>query len=93
MEFAKIRKLYFPRIVKDREMACNCETHLEQYTCSGDNCNVCVLSEENFIENPQAPQERYCLNCAKKKAGFTDEELGQLMLANQKNDFGCGDKC
>jgi len=52
-----------------------------------------VLGEENFIENPVAPEERYCLDCAKKKAGFTDLEIGQLMLANQTKDFGCDDKC
>jgi hypothetical protein len=28
-----------------------------------------------------------------KKAGFTQQELWQLMLVNQKNDFDCGDKC
>jgi len=51
-----------------------------------------VLGEENFIENP-VPEERYCINCAKKKAGFTKQELGQLMRANQKKDFDCDDKC
>ena len=76
-----------------KEMTCNCETHLDQYTCSGDDCDVCVLSEENFIENPKDPNERYCLKCAMKKAGFTQQELWQLMLVNQKNDFDCGDKC
>ena len=74
-------------------MACNCEEHLDEFTCSGADCQVCVLSEENFIENPEDPEERYCLGCAKKKAGFTEQELGQLMLANQKKDFSCGDKC
>jgi len=74
-------------------MTCNCENHLEQFTCSGIDCNVCVLGEENFIENPVAPEERYCLDCAKKKAGFTDLEIGQLMLTNQTKDFGCDDKC
>ncbi|MGV7225384.1 MAG: hypothetical protein ACQ9CV_00490 [Nitrosopumilus sp.] len=54
---------------------------------------MCVLSEENFIENPKDPNERYCLKCAMKKAGFTQQELWQLMLVNQKNDFDCGDKC
>ena len=72
-------------------MSCSCETHLDEFTCSGDDCQVCVLGEENFIENPQFPSERYCLNCAMKKGGFTQQELWQLMLANQKND--CGDKC
>ena len=71
-------------------MTCTCENHLEQYTCSGVDCHVCVLDEENFIENPKAPEERYCLNCAMKKAGFTQQELWQLMLVNQKNDFDCG---
>lgn len=30
-------------------------------TCSGINCQICVLSEENYIENPELPEERYCL--------------------------------
>ena len=51
-------------------MTCKCENHLEQFTCSGIDCKVCVLSEENFIENPEAPEERYCLDSAKKKAGY-----------------------
>ena len=52
-------------------MTCNCEKHLEEFTCSGVDCQVCVLDEENYIENPESKEERYCLNCAMKKAGFT----------------------
>jgi len=74
-------------------MTCKCENHLDQFTCSGTDCKVCVQSEENFIENPEAPEERYCLDCEKKKAGLNEQELGQLMMANQKKDFGWGDKC
>ena len=73
-------------------MPCNCKIHENQYTCSGENCQVCVLGEENYIENPDFPEERYCLNCAMKKGGFTQEEIWQLMLANQKNNSHCGDK-
>ena len=73
-------------------MTCNCEKHLEQYTCSDTNCQVCVLGEENYIENPESTEERYCLKCAMEKAGFTMEELWQLMRANPNNDFQCGDK-
>ena len=73
-------------------MTCTCEHHLEQYTCSGNDCQVCVLGEENFIQNPENSRESYCLNCAKKKAGFTDEELWQLMMARPDNNFNCGDK-
>jgi hypothetical protein len=56
-------------------MTCNCENHLEQFTCSGSDCQVCVLGEENYIENPEFSEERYCLKCAMKKAGFTMDEL------------------
>ena len=73
-------------------MTCNCEKHLEQYTCSGTNCQVCVLGEENYIENPESTEERYCLKCAMEKAGFTMDELSQLMMANPDNSFQCGDK-
>lgn len=73
-------------------MACNCDDHLEQFTCSGDGCQVCVLGEENYIENPEESEERYCLNCAMKKAGFTMEELWQLKMANPDNNLQCGDK-
>lgn len=73
-------------------MTCNCENHLASFTCSGDNCQVCVLGEENYIENPASPDERYCLNCAMKKAGFTEQELWQLKMANPENGFQCGDK-
>ena len=73
-------------------MTCNCKPHQNEYTCSGNDCQVCVLGEENYIENPAFPEERYCLNCAMKKGGFTKEELWQLMLANQKNNFHCDDK-
>ena len=62
-------------------MTCNCESHLEQFTCSEDDCQVCVLGEENYIENPEFPEERYCLKCAMKKAGFTMDELWRLMIA------------
>lgn len=73
-------------------MTCTCENHLEQHTCSGKDCQVCVLGEENFIENPEDSKERYCLNCAMKKAGFTEEELGQLMMVRPDNNFKCDDK-
>jgi len=73
-------------------MTCTCENHLEQHTCSGNDCQVCVLGEENFIENPENSKERYCFNCAMKKAGFTQEELWQLMMAKPDNTFKCGDK-
>ena len=73
-------------------MTCNCENHSKQFTCSGDDCNVCVLSEENYIENPAATEERYCISCAMKKGGFTQQEIWQLMLANQKDNFECDDK-
>ena len=66
-------------------MSCSCKNHLDEFTCSGDNCKVCVLGEENYIENPEFPQERYCLNCAMKKGGFTMQELWQLMMMNPKN--------
>ena len=36
---------------------------------------MCVLGEENYIENPEFSEERYCLNCAMKKGGFTMEEI------------------
>jgi len=52
-------------------LACNCKNHLEQHTCSGIDCQVCVLGEENFIENPEFHEERYCIKCAMKKEGFT----------------------
>lgn len=73
-------------------MTCDCKSHLEQFTCSGVGCQVCVLSEENYIENPKFSEERYCLKCAMKKGGFTMEELGQLMLANPDNNFQCDNK-
>ncbi len=73
-------------------MTCNCEDHLEQFTCSGVDCMVCVLGEENYIENPEFSEERYCLECAKKKGGFTTEELWQLMMANPNNNSQCGSK-
>jgi hypothetical protein len=73
-------------------MACTCENHLEEFTCSGIDCQVCVLGEENFIENPESKKERYCLNCAMKKAGFTEQELWQLKMANPDNSMDCGDK-
>jgi len=73
-------------------LVCNCKNHLEQHTCSGIDCKVCVLGEENFIENPEFPEERYCLKCAMKKAGFTEQELWQLKIANPNNNFQCGDK-
>ena len=73
-------------------MTCTCKSHLEQYTCSGNDCQVCVLGEENFIENPENPEERYCLNCALKKAGFTEEELWQLMMARPDDKFQCDEK-
>ena len=73
-------------------MTCNCKNHQNQFTCSGENCQVCVLGEENYIENPDFPEERYCLNCAMKKGGFTMEELWQLMMANPKNNLQCDDK-
>lgn len=63
-------------------MTCSCENHLEQFACSGVGCRVCVLEEENYVENPEFHEERYCLNCAIKKGGFTMEELWQLMMAN-----------
>ena len=73
-------------------MACTCENHFEQFTCSGVDCKVCVLGEENYIENPEFPEEKYCLNCAMKKAGFTMEELSHLIVANTENNSQCGDK-
>jgi len=73
-------------------MTCNCDDHLEQFTCSGADCQVCVLGEENYIENPEFSEERYCLKCAMKKAGFTMDELWQLMMANPDSNFQCGDK-
>jgi len=73
-------------------MTCNCENHLEQFTCSGSDCQVCVLGEENYIENPEFPEERYCLKCAMKKAGFTMDELWQLMMANPDKNFQSDDK-
>ena len=73
-------------------MTCNCEPHLEQFTCSEINCRVCVLGEENYIENPEFPEERYCLECATKKAGFTTEELWQLMMADPNNRSQCGNE-
>ena len=73
-------------------MTCSCEDHSEQFTCSGIDCQVCVLDEENYIENPKLLEERYCLNCAMKKAGFTMEELLQLKMANPDNNFQCDDK-
>jgi hypothetical protein len=53
---------------------------------------VCVLGEENYIENPEFHEERYCLKCAMKKAGFTMDELWQLMIANPDKNFQCDDK-
>ena len=73
-------------------MTCNCENHLEQFTCSGIDCQVCVLGKENYIENPEQLEERYCLNCAMKKGGFTMEELWQLMVVKPNNNFQCDDK-
>ena len=73
-------------------MACPCDTHFEQFTCSGIGCPVCVLGEENYIENPEFPEEKYCLDCAMKKAGFTKEELAHLIVANTENNSQCGDK-
>ena len=73
-------------------MACDCENHLEQFTCSGTDCQVCVLGEENYVENPVFPEERYCLKCATKKGGFTMEELWQLMMINPNNNPQCDDK-
>ena len=73
-------------------MACTCKNHYEQFTCSGVDCQVCVLGEENYIENPEFSEEKYCLNCAMKKAGFTMEELSHLIVANTENDSQCGDK-
>lgn len=73
-------------------MTCNCEKHLEEFTCSGVDCQVCVLDEENYIENPESKEERYCLNCAMKKAGFTEQELWQLKMASPDNSMDCGDK-
>ena len=73
-------------------MTCTCKNHLEQFTCSGTDCQVCVLGEENYIENPESSEERYCLNCAMKKGGFTMQELWQLMMANPENSPQCGDK-
>ena len=73
-------------------MVCICKIHLEEYTCSGTDCRVCVLGEENYIENPQFPAEKYCLNCAMKKAGFTMEDLSHLILANSDNDSKYADK-
>jgi hypothetical protein len=69
-----------------------CEDHLEESTCSGVDCKVCVLGEENYIQNPQSSVEKYCLDCAMKKAGFTMEELSHLILANPDNDSHCNDK-
>jgi hypothetical protein len=40
-------------------MTCKCKEHKEEYTCSGNDCQVCVLDEENYIENPQSKKERY----------------------------------
>ncbi|MDH3339759.1 MAG: hypothetical protein OEL84_00585 [Nitrosopumilus sp.] len=57
-------------------MTCNCKNHLEEFTCSGVGCQVCVLGEENYIENPELPEERYCLKCAMKKAGFQWKSYG-----------------
>lgn len=48
-------------------MTCSCENHLEQFACSGVGCRVCVLEEENYVENPEFHEERYCLNCNKKR--------------------------
>lgn len=73
-------------------MACGCEDHLKEFTCSGVDCQVCVLGEENYIENPESHEEKYCLNCAMKKAGFTMEELAHLIVANTENNSTCGDK-
>lgn len=73
-------------------MVCTCKEHLQQSTCSGEGCNVCVLGEENYIENPEFHEEKYCLNCAMKKAGFTMEELSHLILANTENDSNCDGK-
>jgi len=73
-------------------LTCDCKNHLEQFTCSGSDCQVCVLGEENYIENPEFSDERYCLKCAMKKAGFTEQELWQLKMANPDNSFQCGDK-
>ena len=60
-------------------MTCNCENHLEQFTCSGIGCQVCVLGEENYIENPELPEERYCLKCAMKKSRVYN---GRTMATN-----------
>ncbi|MBT5200317.1 MAG: hypothetical protein HOK63_03445 [Thaumarchaeota archaeon] len=73
-------------------MTCKCKEHKEEYTCSGNDCQVCVLDEENYIENPQSKKERYCLNCAMKKGGFTEQELWQLMMANPDTTLGCNSK-
>ena len=73
-------------------MTCICKTHLEESTCSGVDCNVCVLGEKNYIQNPQSPVEKYCLDCAMKKAGFTMEELSHLILANPDIVSQCDDK-
>ena len=73
-------------------MVCSCKNHLDQFICSGVDCQVCVLQEENYIENPELPEERYCLKCAMKKGGFTMEELWHLMMANPNNGLQCGNK-
>jgi hypothetical protein len=73
-------------------MTCTCKNHLEQFTCSGTDCQVCVLGEKNYIENPEFRDEKYCLNCAMKKAGFTMEELSHLIVANTENDSQCDNK-
>ena len=73
-------------------MICNCENHLDQFICSGSDCQVCVLGEENYIENSEFHEERYCLKCVMKKAGFTMGELWQLMMANPDNNFQSDDK-
>lgn len=73
-------------------MTCICKHHFEQFTCCGVDCHVCVLGEENYIENPQFPDEKYCLNCAMKKGGFTMEEIAHLIVANTENNSQCGNK-
>ena len=51
--------------------------HLNQFSCSG--CNICVLEEKEFFENPDLPEEKYCIKCAIKKAGITPIELLNLL--------------
>lgn len=62
-------------------MSCQCDAqHSEQFTCSGIGCDVCILGEKDFFQNPELPEERYCLKCAIIKADLKPTDVLPFLL-------------